>query len=87
MDMDKEKDYIKIERENKKVVAFIIGGPNKYYKYSDKEIDYTFNKIKAIFTRDKYNDFMFSYGLIPLYCRIIIVLQPYNIYVYTIMLL
>ena len=32
----------------------IKGGPNKYYEYSDKEIDYTFNKIKAIFTRDKY---------------------------------
>ena len=53
-EIEKEKDYIKIDRENKKVITFIIGGPNKYYAYSDKEIDYIFNKMKTIFTRDKY---------------------------------
>ena len=50
----KEKDYLKIDKENKKIVAFILGGPNKYYTFSDKEIDFLFNKIKTIFTRDKY---------------------------------
>ena len=50
----KEKNYLQIDKENKKVIAFILGGPNKYYSFSDKEIDFLFNKIKTIFTRDKY---------------------------------
>jgi len=35
-------------------VAFIIGGPNKYYAYSEKIIHQTFNKVKTLFTPDKY---------------------------------
>ena len=50
----KENNYLRIDKENKKIIAFIIGGPNKYYTYSEKEIDFLFNKIKSIFTRDKY---------------------------------
>ena len=50
----KENNYLQIEKENKKVIAFILGGPNKYYTFSEKEIDFLFNKIKTIFTRDKY---------------------------------
>ncbi len=50
----KDKDYLKIDKENKKIVAFILGGPNKYYSFADKEINFLFNKIKSIFTRDKY---------------------------------
>ena len=50
----KEKNYLKIEKEDKKIVAFILGGPNKYYSFSDKEITFLFNRIKTIFTRDKY---------------------------------
>ena len=53
-EISKENNYLKIDKENKKIIAFIIGGPNKYYTYSDKEIDFLFNKIKTIFTRDKY---------------------------------
>ena len=53
-EISKESNYLKIDKENKKIIAFIIGGPNKYYKYSEKDIDYLFNKIKSIFTRDKY---------------------------------
>ena len=53
-EIESEKDYIKIDRENKKIVAFIIGGPNRYFKYSNKEVDFIFNKIKNIFTRDKF---------------------------------
>ena len=37
-----------------KIIAFILGGPNKYYAFSDKEINFLFNRIKTIFTRDKY---------------------------------
>jgi len=50
----KEKNYLQIDKENKKIIAFILGGPNKYYTFSDKEIDFLFNKVKTIFTRDKF---------------------------------
>ncbi len=50
----RENNYLKIDKEKKKIIAFILGGPNKYYAFSDKEIDFLFNKIKTIFTRDKY---------------------------------
>ena len=50
----KERNYLQIDKEDKKVIALIIGGPNKYYTFSDKEINFLFNRIKTIFTRDKY---------------------------------
>ena len=53
-EISKEMNYLNIDKENKKIISFILGGPNKYYTFSDKEIDFLFNKIKTIFTRDKY---------------------------------
>ena len=53
-EISKETNYLKIDKENKKIIALIIGGPNKYYTFSEKEIDFLFNKIKSIFTMDKY---------------------------------
>ena len=47
-------NYLGLEKERKKLVAFIIGGPNKYYAYSEKIIHQTFNKVKTLFTPDKY---------------------------------
>ena len=47
-------NYLELEREKKKLVAFIIGGPNKYYAYSEQTIHQTFNKVKTLFTPDKY---------------------------------
>ena len=44
-EISKENNYLKIDKENKKIIAFIIGGPNKYYNFSEKEIDFLFNKI------------------------------------------
>ena len=29
-EINKEKNYLKIEKENKKKITFILGGPNKY---------------------------------------------------------
>ena len=46
--------YLEIEKGKKKVVAFIIGGPNKYYNYSEEQIHFIFNKIKNLFTPDKF---------------------------------
>ena len=53
-EIDKNSKYIKIDKENKKLVSFILGGPNKYYDYSEKQIDIVFNKVKTLFTPDKY---------------------------------
>ena len=47
-------NYLGLEEEKKKLVAFIIGGPNKYYAYTEKSIHHTFNKVKTLFTPDKY---------------------------------
>ena len=46
--------YLKLEKEKKQIVAFIIGGPNKNYNYSEEQIHYTFNKVKTLFTPDKF---------------------------------
>ena len=46
--------YLNLEKEKKQIVAFIIGGPNKYYEYSEEQIHYTFNKVKTLFTPDKF---------------------------------
>ena len=47
-------NYLNLEKGKKKIVAFIIGGPNKYYNYSDEQVHFIFNKIKALFTPDKF---------------------------------
>ena len=47
--------YLEIEKDRRReLVAFIIGGPNKYYKYSEKQIHELFNKVKTLFTPDKF---------------------------------
>jgi hypothetical protein len=47
-------NYLEIDKVNKKMVAFIIGGPNNYYDFSEKEINKVFSKIKILFSPDKY---------------------------------
>ena len=32
----------------------VIGGPNKYYNYSDEQVHFIFNKIKTMFSPDKF---------------------------------
>ncbi len=46
--------YLKLPKEKKKIISFIIGGPNKYYDFSEEQIHYIFNKVKTLFTPDKY---------------------------------
>ena len=46
--------YLPIDKKKKKIVTFVIGGPNKYYSYSEEQMHYLFNKVKTIFTPDKY---------------------------------
>mgnify|MGYP001195112396 FL=1 len=47
-------NYLKINEKDKKVVAFIVGGPNKYYKYSETEIEKIFDEVKIKFPPNKY---------------------------------
>jgi uncharacterized protein len=47
-------NYLGFEKEKKKLVSFIIGGPNKYYRFTDQVVHQTFNKVKTLFTPDKY---------------------------------
>jgi len=47
--------YLGIEKDKRKeLVAFIIGGPNKYYNFSEKQIHELFNKVKTLFSPDKF---------------------------------
>ncbi len=48
-------NYLKPQIDNqKKIVSFIIGGPNKYYDYDEKIIDEIFLKIKKNFIEKNY---------------------------------
>ena len=53
-EIEKNSNYLDIDKINKKMVAFIIGGPNNYYDFSEKEIDKVFSKTKILFSSDKY---------------------------------
>jgi len=53
-EVNQSNGYLRIERENKKIVSLIIGGPNNYYNYSEKQVDQLFNQIKNLFSPDKY---------------------------------
>ncbi len=46
--------YLEIEKGKKQIVTFVIGGPNKHYNYSEEQINYIFNKVKTLFTPDKF---------------------------------
>ena len=48
-------NYLNINPDKKKqIVSFIIGGPNKYYDYSEQELHKLFTKVKTLFTPDKF---------------------------------
>ncbi len=46
--------YLKPNHGDKKIVTFILGGPNKYYSFSEKQMDRMFAKIKNMFISSKY---------------------------------
>ena len=53
-EIKENQNYLDIKKDKRKLVAFIIGGPNKYYNFSDQTIHQLFTKIKILFTSDKY---------------------------------
>ena len=46
--------YLNLGKEKKQIVSFVIGGPNKNDDYSEEQIHYTFNKVKTLFSPDKF---------------------------------
>ena len=53
--LNENESYLKSRVDNqKKIVAFIIGGPTKHYNYEDKIIDEIFLKIKKNFLEKNY---------------------------------
>ena len=54
-ELDENENYLKSRIDNKKkIVAFIIGGPTKHYKYEKSVIDTIFLKIKNNFLDNNY---------------------------------
>ena len=38
-EIEKNKKYISVDNENKKIISFIIGGPNQYYNFSEEQFE------------------------------------------------
>ena len=53
-EIKKNINYLKQKAEKKKVVTLILGGPNKYYSFSENQMNITFAKIKNLFVYSKY---------------------------------
>ena len=53
-EISENSSYLEIKKDKKQLVTFVIGGPNKYYKFTDFQINEIFNKLKTLFTTDKY---------------------------------
>jgi hypothetical protein len=53
-ELNENKSYLKSKINKKKVVSFIVGGPNKYYNYADDIIDVIFSKVKKNFIDNEY---------------------------------
>ena len=53
-EINKNIKYLNPNQGQKKIVTFILGGPNKYYSFSEKQMDRMFAKIKNMFISSKY---------------------------------
>jgi len=54
-ELDQYENYLKPKVDTrKKIISFIIGGPNKYYNFDEKVIDEIFLKIKNNFIQKNY---------------------------------
>ena len=53
-EIEKSKTYLVDKVQSQKVVALILGGPNKYYSFDNEEISKIFNQIKESFIYNGY---------------------------------
>ena len=53
-EIEKAKPYLVKKINSTKIISLILGGPNKYYSFDDKQLIEIFNKIKSNFVSDGY---------------------------------
>ena len=53
-ELTENQNYLKHQTSKDKKVTLVVGGPNKYYDYNDKEVDEIFTKIKKNFIDNNY---------------------------------
>ena len=53
-EIEKNVNYLNPKADGKKIITLILGGPNKYYSFSEKQMTETFAKIKNLFVYSKY---------------------------------
>ena len=54
LDIERAKSYLMDKIKSQKIVSLILGGPNKYYSFSNEELTGIFKKIKTNFISDGY---------------------------------
>ena len=54
LEIEKTKPYLMDNIQSQKIVSLILGGPNKYYSFSNEELTKVFKKIKTDFISDGY---------------------------------
>jgi len=54
LDIERAKPYLMDKIKSQKIVSLILGGPSKYYSFSNKELTRIFKKIKTDFISDGY---------------------------------
>ena len=57
-EIEKSKYYLKDKAQGSKIITIILGGPNKYYNFSNDEIINIFNQIKTNFISKGYKAFV-----------------------------
>jgi len=53
-EIEKNINYLELNSGDRRIVTFILGGPNKYYDFSEKQMTSMFAKIKNLFISSKY---------------------------------
>jgi hypothetical protein len=54
LEIEKARSYLLDKIQNEKIVSLILGGPNKYYNFSNEELTNIFGKIKSSFISQGY---------------------------------
>ena len=54
LEIERAKPYLKDKIKSQKIVSLILGGPNKYYSFSNEELIRIFKKIKKDFISEGY---------------------------------
>ena len=53
-EIQKNISYLEPKQGDKQIVTFVLGGPNKYFNFSEKQMDKMFAKVKNMFVSSKY---------------------------------